>query len=165
MTRENYEIIGEEFEIIDDELEIKIRSKLEFLDKDCFPDGSLRYETYRKGEKLHGPSTYYGKNGEILSRSWFYEGKKVGKTWRYYPNGKLYGLERFVDGVPHLVHEYYYIDGSVKTIIPFGKGKYHGKTQLFWPDGSRKRECLFEMGQKIEDRFYNEKGILADTLS
>ncbi|MDN3505871.1 MAG: hypothetical protein P0S96_01415 [Simkaniaceae bacterium] len=165
MTREHYEIIGDEFAIEDAELEIDLRSKLEFLDKDFYPEGGLRYETYRKGEKLHGPSTYYGKNGEILSRSWFFEGQKVGKTWRYYPNGQLYSLERFVDGKPHLVQEYYYIDGSVKTIIPFENGKYHGKTQLFWPDGTRKRECVFDQGQKMEDRFYNEKGILADALS
>jgi antitoxin component YwqK of YwqJK toxin-antitoxin module len=165
MMQENYEILGEEFEIIDEELGLKIRSKLEFLDKDYFPDGNLRYETFRKGEKLHGPSTYYGNGGEILSQAWYFEGVKFGKAWRYYPNGQLYSLERFIDGKPHLKQEYYYIDGACKTIIHFDHGIYDGETKLFWPDGTLKRECLFHQGKKENDKFYDENGNLATALS
>ncbi|NGX26968.1 MAG: hypothetical protein K940chlam6_00895 [Chlamydiae bacterium] len=165
MTQERYEIIGEKFEIVDEELDLEMHSKLEFLDKDYFPDGNLRYETYRKGEKLHGPSTYYGNGGEVLSRTWYFEGVKVGKAWRYYPNGQLYSLERFIDGKPHLVQEYYYIDGSLKTIVHFDAGVYHGESKLFWPDGTLKRECLFQEGQKMHDKFYDENGKLATALS
>lgn len=165
MKQERYEVIGDEFEIIDDELDLRLRAELEFLDKEYFPDGNIRYETYRKGEALHGPSTFYGKGGEVLSKTWFYEGKKVGKSFRYYPNGQLYCIERFVEGKPHLIQEYYYLDGSLKTKVQFDHGVYHGETQLFWPDGMLKRKCVFNRGKKESDVFYDENGKVATALS
>lgn len=165
MKQRRYEIFGETFEIVDEELNLYIRSDLEFLDKEYFPDGSIRYETYRKGEKLHGPSTFYGIGGEILSQAWYFEGVKVGRSLRYYPNGRLYCIERYVKGKPHLAQEYYYLDGSLKTKIHFDHGVYHGETQLFWPDGALKRECVFRQGHKESDQFYDESGKMATALS
>lgn len=165
MTQERYEIIGETFVIFDEELGINLSSELEYLDKEFFPGGNVRYETYRKQEKLHGPSVYYGNAEEILSQTWYFDGLKMGRAWRYYPNGQLYSLERFIDGKPHLAQEYFYLDGSLKTIIHFVSGIYHGETKLFWPDGTLKRECIFRNGQKESDQFYDENGNLAKALS
>ncbi len=160
MKEQRYEIDEKEFWIVDEELGIDLHGELEFVDRGHFPTGELRYETHRKGEKLHGSSTFYGQMGEVLSLAWFYEGKKQGRAHRYYPNGEIYSVERFLDGVPHLAQQYYYLDRTLKTIIHFEKGQFHGETKLFWPDGTLKRECSFTHGEKDEDRFYDEEGNL-----
>lgn len=160
MKREIYEVGEKSFSIVDDELEIDLESEFEFVDRGHYPSGEVRYETHRKGEKLHGPSTYYGKMGEILSQSWYYEGAKVGKAYRYYPNGEIYSIERYVDGLPHGLQEYFYLDHTVRTTISFERGKFHGETRLLWPDGKLKRSCLFSHGEKVDDKFYDEQGNL-----
>lgn len=160
MKREVYEVEEKEISIVDDELGIDLQSEFEFVDRGYFPDGELRYETHRKGEKLHGPSVFYGKEGGVLSQTWYYEGAKVGKAFRYYPNGEVYCIERFVDGLPHGLQEYFYLDGSMRTSISYEHGKFHGETKLFWPDGKLKRQCRFSNGEKEEDKFYDEQGDL-----
>lgn len=160
MKQEVYEVNEKEFWIVDEELGIDLRSEIEFVDRGYFPKGEIRYETFRKGEKLHGPSTFYGEAGEILSHAWFYEGMKVGKAYRYYPNGQIYSIEKFVNGVSHLEQQYFYLDGTLKTTIGFDRGIFHGETKLFWPDGILKRKCSFSHGEKEEDQFYDEEGSL-----
>lgn len=160
MKREIYGINEKEFWIYDDELEIDLRSEIEFVDRDHYPKGEIKYETYRKGEKLHGPSIFYGELGEVLSEGWFYEGMRVGKAYRYYPHGQVYSIEKYVDGIPHLDQQYFYPDGGTKTLIQFQRGKFHGETKLFWPDGMLKRVCTFSQGEKLDDQFYDKKGNL-----
>ncbi|NGX38059.1 MAG: hypothetical protein K1000chlam2_01228 [Chlamydiae bacterium] len=160
MTQEKYETTEREFWIEDEELNIDLKGDLEFLEKEDFPTGELRYEAYRKGEKLHGPSFFYSKSGQLLSQTWYYEGTKIGKVRRYYPTGQLYSLERYVDGVFHLAQEYFYLDGSLKTLIHFDKGVFDGETKLFWPDGIVKRLTVFSHGKKQVDEFYDEEGNL-----
>lgn len=163
--KQQYEIIGEEFVIEDEELAVHIRSTLDALDRDQYPNGDIRHEVYRKDGRLHGPSTYYGQDGEVLSLSWFYEGERVGRAMRYYPNGALYCIERYVEGKPHGLQEYFYLDGSVKSLINFAHGIYDGETKLYWPDGTLKRECVFSSGEKVKDQLYDENGKLAKALS
>ncbi len=164
MSRDKYEKIGKQFRILDEELGIDLEGNLEFSEKEHFPDGQLRFESYRKEEKLHGPSIYYDKSGQILSETWYFEGGKVGKVYRFFSTGELYSLERFVKGVPHLAQEYYYLDGTLKTIIHYEKGVFHGETKLFWPDGTLKRHAVFSNGKKQSDEFYDEEGhLIGDT--
>lgn len=158
MMREKYEVEGNSFTIFDEELGIDVIGELEFLDKETFPNGQIRYQSYRKGDKLHGPSLFYHKEGQLLSEAWFYEGIAIGKVHRYYPNGNLYCIERYAQGVYHLAQEYYYLDGSKKTITHYDLGVLNGKTELFWPDGTLKRRTLYANGQRESDHFYDEKG-------
>lgn len=153
-----YEVEGNSFWIFDEELDIDLKGELEFLDKETFPTGEVRYETYRKEDKLHGPSYFYDKSGGLLSESWFYEGIPVGKVRRYYPNGDLYCIERYVEGAPHLTQEYFYLDGTIKTVIEYNHGTLNGKVLLYWPDGNLKRESHFENGERIRDQFFDEEG-------
>ncbi len=82
----------------------------------------------------------------------------MGKLRRYYSSGQLYSLERFVDGVAHLAQEFYYLDGSLKTMMHYDRGLFDGETTLFWPDGRLKRKSVFSKGEKISDLFYDEGG-------
>lgn len=158
MMQEKYEIEGKTFWIYDDELELNLEGQLEFLESDTYPNGQVRFETYRKDDKLHGPSYFYGKNGRLLSEAWFFEGVAEGKVKRYYPSGDSYCIERYVGGVLHLLQEYFYLDGSIKTQIPYNRGRIDGTVFLFWPDGTQKRESVYEKDTLLRDVFYNEQG-------
>lgn len=158
MTRDTYAVEGNVFFVIDQELGIDLKGELEFLDQERFPTGEVRYETYRKEEKLHGPSFFYHKEGQLLSEAWFYEGRPLGKVRRYYPTGELYSVERYAKGVLHLLQEYFYLDGSPKTRILYCKGLLDGKTELFWPGGMPKRVTVYAKGKRQSDHFYDEQG-------
>lgn len=155
-----YEMKGDRFYIVDEELGLNIDSDLGRIE-----EGPLRATFYRKNGVLHGPSTYFSEKGQVLSKTWYFEGKKVGKLVRYYPNGQLYAIERYIDGKPHNLQEYFYLDGSKKTLISYQNGVYHGETILYWPDGKIKRRCEYKKGEKLNDAFYDEHGQLAQSLS
>ena len=153
---ERYEIQGEMFWVIDPELGIEHHERLGVCEKS---DGHI---CYRKSKDLHGPSVFYGPRSEVLSLTWYVEGKKVGKVRRYYLNGQLYALERYVEGVCHGEQEYYYLNGTLKTKIPYNRGCLEGEVLLYWPSGKLKRRGLYSQGEKQEEVFFDE---LQTTLS
>lgn len=156
--QDKYAIEGKFFWICDQELDIDLEGEIEFLDTDTYPTGEVRYESYRKEDKLHGPSYFYGPGGNLLSEAWFFEGVNVGKVIRYYPSGELYCIERYVEGLPHLLQEYFYLNQSVKTHIVYDRGKLDGCVYLYWPDGTLKRKSEYAQGTSLSDRYYDERG-------
>jgi len=155
-----YEVKSDRFYIVDEELGLNIESELGEIEEKA-PGTTC----YRKDGQLHGPSTFFSESGQVLSKTWYFEGKKVGRLIRYYPNGQVYATLRYVDGKPHSLQEYFYLDGTKKTVISYRDGVYHGETILYWPDGKPKRRCEYKHGEKLNDTFYNEHGQLAQSLS
>lgn len=159
MKQEVYEMHEKFFTITDEELGIHLTGILE--KQVLTTEENSQQECYYSAGQLHGPSKYFTKEGNLLSLTWFYQGKKEGKLLRYYQSGQLYCIERYLEGNPHLTQEYFYREGQKKTLIQYDHGKYHGKIQLFWPHGILKRECIFISGVKIGcDKMYDEQGNL-----
>lgn len=76
---------------------------------------------------------------------------------RHYPNGALYA--RFTEEK----HEYFYADGSLKTLEHYLNGRLHGEITLYWPNGKLKRKCCFQNGIRVGlDQMWNENGTLMD---
>lgn len=126
-----------------------------------YPDGETKGECfYREGE-LHGPSTFYTREGKVLAVGWFIEGKRAGKNYQYYLSGKLYSIKRFKEGMPCGSHQYFYETGQPQANIHFSKGKLHGEVRLFFPNGRIRREVHFENGKLHgRERFWWENGQL-----
>jgi len=159
MQQERYELIEDQFWLIDEELGIDLSSTVDDKEVQSYQEGFPRSICYRKKGELHGPSTYYSKTSQLLSVTWYYLGEKVGKVLRHYPNGSLYSVERFVDGERHLRQDYYYLDQTLKASTGYQFGKLDGVTRLFWPDGKLKREAYFKEGQlQGEEKFFDEEG-------
>jgi antitoxin component YwqK of YwqJK toxin-antitoxin module len=128
-----------------------------------YPSGKVEAEMFYQMDKLHGPSCFYGENGEVLSRTFFCEGKREGKVYFYYLSGKVASVQRFKGGVWHGVQEYFYEDGSVKSLLPYSHGKLHGEVRLFWEGGKSKRITCYDAGMRNgKDQIWNEKGTLLD---
>lgn len=112
---------------------------------------------------LHGPSTFFGPQGQILTKSWYYLGKKVGKTRYFYSSQKPASIQRFMEGRPEGLQEYFYETGTIKSQIPYRLHQLDGQVRLFWESGSLKRSIDYQNGQKHGwDRLWNEEQVLLD---
>jgi antitoxin component YwqK of YwqJK toxin-antitoxin module len=128
-----------------------------------YPSGNVEADMYYQMDKLHGPSFFYGENGEVLSRTFFCEGKREGKVYFYYLSGKVSSVQRFKEGRWHEMQEYFYEDGIVKSLLPYSLGKLHGEVRLFWEGGKTKRKTSYQQGlREGKDQLWNEKGVLID---
>jgi antitoxin component YwqK of YwqJK toxin-antitoxin module len=129
--------------------------------REYFPDSTLKLEQYFLDGILHGPSTYYSNQGNILSQNWFFKGLQQGKAWRYYPDGTLASKQGFHDGQWEGTQEYFYSGGSIKSFLTYSKGLLNGVVRLFYPDGKLKREVNFINGKRQGyDRLWDEIGLM-----
>lgn len=166
MTQEKYELIGLRFFIIDELLDLNIEETIEGAYERVheYLDGRVKTRWYEKEGKIHGPSRFYGQEGELLSETWFVNGVKEGRASRYFPSGEVYSLERFKAGKPHLLHESFFEGGVRKSVIPYKEGKLHGQVELFWPSGQIKRRCEYNESELVgEDQMFDEGGDVIHT--
>lgn len=76
---------------------------------------------------------------------------------RYYQSGALYGA------LQENKREYFYEDGTPKTIELYSEGRLDGEALLYWPNGKQKRKCRFVKGVRDGlDQMWNEEGTLVD---
>lgn len=100
---------------------------------------------YKKG-RLHGPSTYYGPDGNILAQGWFFNDKRQGVNLQFYPSGRIFSIQRFKDNLPQGCQEFFEENGEVKTRYYYDNGLLNGKVELFYANGNRKRIVEFLNG-------------------
>src|SRR5262249_19638849 len=90
--------------------------------KEFYPDNTLKLEQYYLNGVLHGPSTYFSKEGRILSYHGYVNGLQQGKAWQFYMDGSLASIQRFRDGQWDGLQEYYYPHGTLKSEINYSHG-------------------------------------------
>ncbi|MBB65390.1 MAG: hypothetical protein CMO81_10040 [Waddliaceae bacterium] len=120
------------------------------------------YEIDREGIKLlHGPSRGYYSDGTLSGESWYFEGKKVGKSQTFFPNGDLCSSAYYANGVLEGKEEYFYEDGTLKTEISHKRGVLDGEVKLYRESGKIKRSIHYRSGKKDgAERIWNALGIL-----
>lgn len=161
-----YAFINNLMAIHDPELDLDYKSSAPSqiqinTDFGTYPNGSKKCEQFVLQGKLHGPSTFYLKDGTPISKSWFIEGKKQGKSWFYYPNGRMHSRLRYKNGAREGKQEYFYPNGQKKSVLNYKNGQLDGPVYLFHPNGKMKRELHFVNGHRDgEEKFWNEQGLL-----
>ena len=79
------------------------------MEKECYPDGKLKFEGEVSGDKRNGKGREYYKNGQLMFEGEFKNGKRwTGKA--YDPKGNVVG--ELVDG-KGLMKEYDYESGEL----------------------------------------------------
>lgn len=116
-----------------------------------YPDGSIKLHCFYNWGKLHGPSTFYDDNGNVLTKAWYILGKQYGKCWWHYTSGKIYSIQRYVDDRWHGKQEYWYENGTLKTVMDYKHGEIDGMVKLYFPNGKLKRELEFSDGQFVKE--------------
>lgn len=75
----------------------------------------------------------------------------------YYPSGKIFCR------VCEDQKEYFYEEGTLKTLERLFEGRLHGEIILYWPNGKLKRKCQFVKGTRQGlDQMWSEEGTLLD---
>ena len=87
-----------------------------------YPDGAIKSLAHYYEGDLHGPSTFYSKEGNLLSETWFVLGKRVGRSHLYYLSKKIYSTRRYRENLLDGKQEYYYENGSIKTLMHYEMG-------------------------------------------
>lgn len=127
-----------------------------------YPNGQIKGEMHYKNGELHGPSSFYSPEGVLLAKSWFVEGKRVGKTLQYNLAGSLAGVLSFnQEGLRDGLHQFFYPSGELKTKMSFLNGVIDGEVKLYYPSGQIKRKLQFVKG-KLEgtEQMWNEQGVM-----
>jgi antitoxin component YwqK of YwqJK toxin-antitoxin module len=146
--------------------------EIETLNTSAAPPQSKppRHETYEQGNEkliinaqgaLHGPTSFYHKEGALSAQGYFVEDRQEGKNWQYYLGGQLYSLTQYKNGLEEGKQEYYNKNGHLKTLLNYRRGKLDGEVHLYYPNGKAKRTLNFKEGQLYgKDLIWNEEGTL-----
>ncbi|MBA3815977.1 MAG: DUF115 domain-containing protein [Parachlamydiaceae bacterium] len=130
-----------------------------------YPEGTLKFEQFYQGMLLHGPSTFFSKNGKVLARAWFIHGQQQGKMRAYFSSGQLHSILCFRDGQKHGKQEYFYRSGALKTVLYFKFSLLHSETApactLYHANGQMARRQYYINGQREGlEQIWNESGQL-----
>ncbi|HEU64783.1 MAG: hypothetical protein KR126chlam4_00467 [Candidatus Anoxychlamydiales bacterium] len=156
--KEIYKLENSNLIIFDGDIGIDLKSDLKIQKKSLFyEDKNLLAEIFYHKNLLHGPVIYYSKAKDILSKSWFFLGKKQGKSYKYYISKKLYSIEQYKDDLMQKEQRYYFEDGSIKTSMNYLAGCLHGEVKLFYEKNKLKRFLIFEKGKKVQDTIFDTK--------
>ncbi len=75
----------------------------------------------------------------------------------YYPSGALYCASEETQ------REYFYEEGTLKTLERYQEGRLQGEVLLYWPNGQLKRRCTFEKGARHGlDQMWSAGEVLLD---
>lgn len=134
--------------IQDKELGIDFEELFEPTDnlRSYYPDGKLEREMLYLDGKLHGPSSFYSKDGVLLGRGWFIRDKRNGKSFQYYDDGSIASVQQFINGLPHGLQVYYYRTGQKSTQMNYQNGVLEGEVILYHPNGNLKKRQFFKNG-------------------
>lgn len=137
-----------EYRIVDNKLGIHFsesapESSVETL---FYPSGQTKMETYYRDGMLHGPARFYDEEGNVLSESWFAEGRRLGRMRTYHLGGALHSERYYSQGAKVGVHRYFYEDGAPRSILPYAKGKLSGLVTLYHPGGILARRLTYHNG-------------------
>lgn len=144
-----YRLEGNVLTIKDPDLDIDIEETAEVthhVEKD--EDGSVRWDYFRTGEELHGPSRFFDKNGQLLSETWFSHGKQEGKSRQYYASGRLYSLRRYRQDEPEGKQEFYFENGVLNTSVCYVKGRLDGAVSIYNSAGVLVRELYYRQDKR-----------------
>jgi len=88
-----------------------------------YPNGTYKEECYYKEGHLHGPSSFWNEDGQLLAKSWFVNGHQEGKSYWFYPDGAIYALQNYQKNLQHGTQEFYNSDGSLKYLLKYDHGR------------------------------------------
>ena len=128
-----------------------------------YPNGNVKQKILTK-DKIIIKEQIYARSGNIMSNSFFSDGKFVTEYFEYYPDGKLFRKIVGVDGKLNGDSIEYYPSGNIKEKIFFVDDKMNGEDIEYYENGVVKEKAYFiNDKQEKEHLFYDEKGNLTKT--
>ena len=152
-----------------------------------YPNGNVKQKIFAK-DKIIIKEQLYARNGNIMSNSFFSNGKPVTEVFEYYPDGKIHkkisSSNNMLDG-DYLEYypngklknkaffkndkqegEYtaYYESSAIMQKVPYKNGVRNGEAAEYYESGIIKQKAYF-INDKLEKEnlYYDEKGNLTKT--
>ena len=128
-----------------------------------YPNGNVKQKILAK-DKIIIKEQIYARNGNIMSNSFFSDGKPVIELFEYYPDGKLFRKISTVNKMLNGDSIEYYPNGNIKEKISFIDDKMNGEDIEYYENGVVKAKSYFINDEEEgEHFFYDEKGKLIKT--
>lgn len=105
-------------------------------------DGSLLASYSLKNGKKEGKAYNYYKNGKVDFEFFYVNGLKEGIVKRYYMNGKLYSETPYTHDTIDGIRKIYYENGIVSSETPYCKGNLEPGLKEFDTDGKLKTKDI-----------------------
>ena len=128
-----------------------------------YPNGNVKQRILTK-DKIIIKEQIYARNGNIMSNSFFSDGKPVIEYFEYYPDGKLFRKISTINKMLNGDSIEYYPNGNIKEKISFVDDKMNGEDIEYYENGVVKEKSYFINDEEEgEHFFYDEKGKLIKT--
>jgi len=128
-----------------------------------YPNGNVKQKILTK-DKIIIKEQIYARSGNIMSNSFFSDGKPVTEYFEYYPDGKLFRKIVGVNGKLNGDSIEYYPSGNIKEKIFLVDDKMNGEDIKYYENGVIKEKAYFINDEEEgEHFFYDEKGRLIKT--
>ena len=128
-----------------------------------YPNGNVKQKILAK-DKIIIKEQIYARNGNIMSNSFFSDGKPVTEYFEYYPDGKLFRKISTINKMLNGDSIEYYPNGNIKEKISFVDDKMNGEDIEYYENGVVKEKSYFINDEEEgEHFFYDEKGKLIKT--
>ena len=152
-----------------------------------YPNGNVKQKIFAK-DKIIIKEQLYARNGNIMSNSFFSNGKPVTEVFEYYPDGKIHKkisssnnmldgnyLEYYPNGKlknkaffknDKQEGEYtaYYESSTIMQKVPYKNGIRNGEAIAYYENGNIEQKAYFINGkQEKEHLYYDKKGNLIKT--
>lgn len=102
-------------------------------------------------------------DGKLEKKTGFYQGKKQGKSWAYYPDGHLKHITPYHKNLVHgRVHNWFGNQGHPPLAIRnYYLGKPHGSYKKWYKSGQLFKQMNYDLGKEVGmQKAYNENGSL-----
>jgi antitoxin component YwqK of YwqJK toxin-antitoxin module len=151
-SKEVYSYVDNQVTIIDSSLQLElIDTAQQQLTEKQIPDNESKAfctSYYNLEGQLHGPSTTYNKDGQLLTITWYFAGQKQGWSRYYWNDGALYCQLPYRNNALHGNASYLYNNGSLRSRIPYKEGQLHGTVELYYPNGQLHRRSEYSHGKR-----------------
>ena len=120
-----------------------------------YADGNTIYsrQSFDHG-KMHGPSAWYYKNGQISSQASFVQGKKQGLAKKFYNNGEIQAIIEYDNGHPLPGLKEYDDEGELLTDYP---------EVTFWEEDLLKEQARINLHFSIPNKHQKVKYFIIDS--
>jgi antitoxin component YwqK of YwqJK toxin-antitoxin module len=98
--------------------------------------------------KLNGEIVQWYRDGTLLSRARYIDGRQTGVAEVFYPSGQLHRRGHYADGRLDGLVEVYSKAGHLRKRIPYKHGQVEGVVEHFYASGAKRLELIYAAGQR-----------------
>jgi len=117
-------------------------------------DGDVQSKGYFLEKKRVGKWIYYFDDGKKMSEEFYKDGKLDGVLINYYPNGKITEESFYKNGLKDGISKTYTSDGVLIEEITYKNGKQNGLAKYYELNGSLKELGEYKEGKRVGEWEY-----------